>query len=159
MLESALRRPSRWETARVMQRLLSSLGVKLFLGIFALMVVVFAAFGYYGVQQSSQSWMQSVEQQAAQTSAVIERALRYGMLLNRKDDVYATMRDIAKEPGVNAIRIYDRRGKIMFSTLESEIGQRVDPDAEACVVCHDQGQRQVSAPNHEPHDLVFACRE
>jgi len=120
-----------------MKRLFGSLGFQLFVWIFGLMLAVFGAFTYVTVGRTSQAWVASVEQQVTETCAIIERALRYGMLLNRKEDVFNTLRNIAQEPGVSAIRIYDKQGTIVFSTKASEINTRVNRTAEACVACHD----------------------
>jgi two-component system NtrC family sensor kinase len=138
-----------------MRRLFASLGVRLFFWIFALMVVVLAAFAYLSIDRTTNAWMLSFEQQTAQTTAVIERAVRYGMLLNRKEDVHATLRNIAKEPGINAIRIYDKSGATIFSTRPEEIGRRVDRNAEACVVCHRPGEPPTAVLNTEARTRTF----
>ncbi len=138
-----------------MKRLFASLGVRLFFWIFGLMVVAFAAFAYLSISRTTKDWMLSFEQQTAQTTAVIERALRYGMLLNRKEDVHATLRNIAKEPGINAIRIYDKSGATIFSTRPEEIGRRVDRNAEACVVCHRPGEPPTALPETAVRTRAF----
>ncbi len=130
-----------------MKQLVGSLGVKLFFWIFCLMVVVFASFTFLSLDRTSKTWIDSVEQQAGQTCAVVERVLRYGMLLNRKDDVYNNLRNIAKEPGIETIRIYDKRGQIVFSTEQDEIDTQVDRNSDACLVCHDANQELHAASN------------
>lgn len=114
-----------------------SIGVRLFSWIFGSMALIFVTASYLTFRGTSRAWILSFEQHAAQTSAVIERALRYGMLLNRKDEVHAALRNIAREPGIRSIRVYDKLGRITFSNDAREVGRKVDRTAEACVTCHD----------------------
>ncbi len=118
-----------------------SIGVKLFVGLFSAIVVVFFAFSYFTARTTSDAWTRSFDDQATQTTAVIERVLRQGMLLNNKETVHATMRELANAPGVRAIRIYDKKGVIRFSTDERELGTRVARSSEICVVCHGEDFR------------------
>jgi two-component system NtrC family sensor kinase len=68
------------------------------------------------------------------------------MLLNQKEDVHHTIRLIGRSPGVVGIRIYDKRGTIIFSSAEEEIGKRVNLKAEGCVNCHDAERPLQSLP-------------
>jgi len=102
------------------------------------MVPALAAYAWVNIETTSSQWRQAVHRGAYRTSDLIRRSLHHEMLLNRKDDVHAMMRMIAAGPGVVGIRIYDKRGTIIFSAQDEEIGRRVDLQAEACVVCHGQ---------------------
>lgn len=113
-----------------------SLGLRLFVCLFGIMILVFAGYTYVTVRGTSEHWREMLYQCANRSSELIKRATHYGMLLNRKEDVHHTIRMIARGPGVSGIRIYDKSGTIMFSADSSEIGQRVDLQAEACVICH-----------------------
>jgi two-component system NtrC family sensor kinase len=130
-----------------MKRSAHSIGVKLFGWIFGSMALIFVTASYFTFRGTSRAWIESFEQHAAQTSAVIERALRYGMLLNRKDEVHAALRNIAREPGIRSIRVYDKLGRIMFSSDAREVGRKVDRTAEACVTCHDPDEPLEAVPN------------
>ncbi len=79
-------------------------------------------------------------QSANRSSDVIKKSTHYSMLLNRREDVYQIINTIGTEPGVEGIRIYNKRGEIMFSTDKSEEQKIVDMNAEACVACHEQQQ-------------------
>jgi hypothetical protein len=121
-------------TRRGLRALYSSLGLRLFLWLFGIMVLVFAGYAYVTIRGTSEHWREMLYQGANRTSELIKRATHYGMLLNRKDDVHHTIRMIAEGPGVIGIRIYDKSGTIIFSADSSEIGQRVDLRAEACII-------------------------
>jgi two-component system NtrC family sensor kinase len=131
-----------------MKRPRSSIGLQLFVGTFAAIVAVFLAFSWFSARETSEAWQSSFEEHATQTTAVIERVLRQGMLLRNKEAVHAALRDVASAPGIRSIRIYDKKGKIRFSTDARDIGTEVERGAEACAICH-------GAPFHTAHDESF----
>ncbi len=71
------------------------------------------------------------------------------MLRNERERTYAMIRLLAAEPGVEAIRIYNKLGEIKFSSAEREIGQSVDLQAEACLVCHATADPLEAVPTEE----------
>lgn len=99
-----------------MKRSRTSIGVNLFFGIFGSVVVVFLAFSFLSSRRAEDAWESSFEQHAGQTTAVIERVLRQGMLLKKKEAVHAALRDVSTAPGIRSIRIYDKYGEVKFST-------------------------------------------
>jgi two-component system NtrC family sensor kinase len=114
-----------------------SLSLSLFLWLFAIVIVAFAAYAFVSTRTASEQWMQTVYNGAARSSEVIKHSTHYAMLLNRKEDVHHIIRTIARTPGVVGVRVYDKQGTIIFSAADDEIGRRVDLQAEACVICHD----------------------
>ncbi len=77
-----------------------------------------------------------VRDRAVGIADFIKSSTHYSMLQNRKDDVYQTMRSIARSPGIAGLRLYNKRGEITFSSDTSEQATMVDLQAEACVDCH-----------------------
>jgi two-component system, NtrC family, sensor kinase len=69
-------------------------------------------------------------------SATIRNALLRAMLHDRRPDAYAMMDDIARQPGIERVRMLDASGRITFSTAAGEAGGLVDRSAEACTGCH-----------------------
>ena len=126
------RRPLR----RRLRAALHSLGLKVSLILAGALAVAAAAFTSLGTQASSAEWTEAGYRWADRTTDLVKRSTHFGMLQNEKEDVHQIIRRIAEGPGVESIRIYDKRGVIIFSANEAEIGQRVDRKAEACVGCH-----------------------
>ncbi|MEK7703901.1 MAG: HAMP domain-containing protein, partial [Myxococcota bacterium] len=123
-----------------MNRLRHSLSVRLLVRLMGLIAVVLAVHAYFNARAIGEQWTSMIQACANRTSDLIKDATHYGMLLNRKEELHHTIRQIAHSPGVRAIRVYDKQGKIMFSSDEEEIGTQVDTQAEACVICHQEGQ-------------------
>lgn len=74
------------------------------------------------------------------TADLVRLATHDGMLLNRPDIVQATLKNLVSGPAVSAIRVYDKRGTIVMSANEEEIGQAVQLDSTVCQSCHAKGQ-------------------
>jgi two-component system NtrC family sensor kinase len=78
-------------------------------------------------------------------SHTIRNTLHRAMLLDRRSDAYLIMQDVAREPGIEMVRMMDGEGRITFSTEREEVGRLVDRRAEACSACHAEGE-----PIHRP---------
>ncbi len=77
---------------------------------------------------------------AALFSDTIRTSTRQQMLSDRKEDAYAVMQAISESENVEKVRIFNKEGRIMFSTAPGEMGTLVDKKAESCYACHAAGQ-------------------
>ncbi len=80
--------------------------------------------------------MSIIVKNALKTSDFIRRATHHSMLHNRREDIYQIIKMLGDQPGIEAIRIYNRQGEISFSTVQEEIGKSVPMESEACYACH-----------------------
>ncbi len=117
-------------------------------------LVVFSVYALVSFRAISQEWNESVYSYARRFGELVKRATNQGMLVNRKEDVESVVQLVAHSPGVEAVNIYNKQGVIAFSHDPSKIGQKVDLQAEACVVCHDQSS-PFRAVNTEKRTRVF----
>jgi two-component system NtrC family sensor kinase len=118
------------------RRLISSLSLRLFIGLFAVIVVSFATYALVSQHTTATLWQQSIHEEAIRFSDLIQRSTQHSMLLHRHDDLSAVMNQVADIPGVEGVRVYDKTGQIIASSHPEEIGTQVDLQAEACVTCH-----------------------
>jgi two-component system, NtrC family, sensor kinase len=119
-------------------RVAQSIGAKLVILLVALMAVVFGFLGYLNIRLQRQQLEKSTLASAERVSDVIKHSASYYMLRNQRDGLYHTILDIAHEPGIVRIRIFNKEGRISFSSDTSEIDTLVDKRAEACYGCHSQ---------------------
>jgi two-component system NtrC family sensor kinase len=120
--------------------LFQTLRVRLLVGLFALLLSIFGTYSFFSVRFYTDQMMSQVFESAQRVSEVIKNSTHYSMLLNRKEDVYQIITTVGKQPGVEGVRIYNKRGEITFSTEQLERGKVVDLRAEACYGCHDQAK-------------------
>jgi len=125
---------------------IQTLSFRLFILVSAVMTIGFCFYTYHTVTTHTNQLLESVYQSADSASDIIKRSTRYGMLLNRKDDVHHIINTIATEENVEGIRIYNKKGEIIFSTIPSEQNKTVDMKAEACNICHSEEEPLESLP-------------
>ena len=122
------------------KRITYSVSAKLILSLLAAMVFIFALLGYLNIRLHRQHLEAATLATAERVSDVIKRRTNYEMLHNNREGLYHVMKTIAEEPGVAKVRIFDREGRISYSTDPSEVNHAVDKSAEACYRCHAQSQ-------------------
>jgi two-component system, NtrC family, sensor kinase len=127
-------------------RVVSTLTFRVLISSCLLLIALFGLYSYFAVRFSTDQMMAQVIDSANRVSDVIKNSTRYSMLLNRNQDVYEIITTIGREPGVEGIRIFNKRGMIMFSTDKEEELKVVDMQSEACYVCHDSAQPLQSLP-------------
>lgn len=96
-----------------------------------------AAFIHAGNQE--RQLLEGMIMGADQLSGSITSATWHAMLDDRRTVAYEIMQTIARKQGISRIRIYNKEGRVMFSTVTGDEAQ-VDKDAEACSMCHGSGQ-------------------
>lgn len=121
-------------------RLTHSLSAKLNILLLGAMVVIFALLGYLNVRLHRQHLEQITLLSAERVSDVIRQSTADYMLHNDQDGLYRTIQRMASEPGMEKIRIFDRDGRITYTTDPAEWNHVVDKTAEACYGCHAQSQ-------------------
>jgi two-component system NtrC family sensor kinase len=84
--------------------------------------------------------MTRMELSSSRTSEVIRASIYHGMLENDKESIRRTIETIGRGKGVTAVRIYNKQGNIIISTVSEEVGTQVNMAAEACDGCHVTGQ-------------------
>jgi two-component system NtrC family sensor kinase len=115
-----------------------SLGFHLLAPLVVTIAVVLAIHAMISFRSTEDDFLRLVRADVDRSSELIKRATHDGMLLNRKDEVRATIERLAQGPEIAAIRVYDKEGTIMVSAHKDEVGRRLDPDSETCLCCHEQ---------------------
>jgi two-component system NtrC family sensor kinase len=90
-----------------------------------------------------------VRSSAYPASDFIRQSLYTSMLRNERDRIHAMITLLGSEPGVEVIRLYNKQGRIAYSSVEREIGASVDLRAEACTICHAAAQPLRAVPTDE----------
>lgn len=109
-----------------MRRLTKSLATKLTACLVGSMVLLFAALGYLNLRYHRQQLEERVFLSADGISDLIRRSLRYSMLRDQRDEVFQIINTIGRQSPISKIRIFNKEGRITFSTYQPEVGQYVD---------------------------------
>jgi two-component system NtrC family sensor kinase len=115
------------------------LSQKLLVPLVALVVLIAIVSGIVRIGAVEQGYHATMIVGADQLSRGLTSATWHAMLADDRKAAYDTMRVVARQPGISRIRIFNKEGRIMFSTAP-EAEQFVDKNAEACVLCHASAQ-------------------
>jgi len=102
---------------------------------FVLLVAAVAAFSLVEMFMARQR-LQGVTAAADVQSETITSAIRQAMLGDERNTAYAIMSSIARQPIIDHVRLFNKAGRITYSTVPEEVGQQLDKGAEGCRACH-----------------------
>ena len=102
----------------------------------AVLALFLGLFGLWVGSVSRSQLERTVIDHADQVGDVIRRSTRSLMFRNERREIFEIIQAIGQQPELDRIRIYDKEGRVRYSTRPSEVGQEVDKTAEACVNCH-----------------------
>ncbi len=95
---------------------------------------------YLYLQSQQEQLVAEVLRGALLVSDTIKSATYHDMLADRRENAYATMSAVSQQTGMEKVRIFNKEGRITFSTDARERGAAVDTRAEACYQCHEAGR-------------------
>jgi two-component system NtrC family sensor kinase len=128
-----------------LRTLLESLGFRLLIPLFVTVGVVLAVYAIVSFRSTKQEYRAFVREEIERSSGLIKQATHDGMLLNRKEQVQATIERLAQAPDISAIRVYDKEGTIVMSARQDEIGDRIKLDSDTCRSCHGEEKTKDAA--------------
>jgi two-component system NtrC family sensor kinase len=111
------------------------LAIKLILSLTVILAIVEGTSSYFNVKNQERQLLQAMVVGADQLSSSIASATWHAMLADHRETAYEVMQTIALKQGIKRIRIFNKEGRVMFSTMPDDEKQ-VDKYAEACYLCH-----------------------
>ncbi len=125
------------------------LAIKLIFYIGIILILTIGIFAYMNINLQRKHLIGEMQQDAVRLSQTIERSIKYDMLTARNDYIQKTLVDIGKQEGIEQIRIFDKKGKIIAADSMEEVGMLIDRDAEACYTCHKDREplERISTPD------------
>ena len=99
-----------------------------------------AVFSFVTIRNQRTQMLDEAIRGAALFSDSIKTSTHDQMLAGRKDEAYRLMQAFTDREQVEKVRIFNKEGRIMFSTASGETGTMVDKKAESCYACHAAGQ-------------------
>ncbi|MBU1273933.1 MAG: PAS domain S-box protein [Proteobacteria bacterium] len=100
------------------------------------LVLLTTAMAFWAVRQQERQSIEKMLQTGNWFSDTVKRATRYDMLKDQRQSLHHVIEAMGRQPGVEVIRVFNKKGRIMFSSRSGEIGKLVDLDSEACYACH-----------------------
>jgi len=115
------------------------LGPKLILSLTILIVAISVISGYLNLRTQKKQLLGTMILGADQLSRSITSATWHAMLDDDRKAAYEIMRVIADKQGVDRIRMFNREGRLVFSTDSREEPSMTSMSNEVCAQCHSKG--------------------
>ena len=112
------------------------LGPKLILSLTVLIVAISGISGYLNFRSQKKQLVETMILGADQLSRSITSATWHAMLDDDRKAAYEIMRVIADKQGVDRIRMYNREGRMVFSTDSTEQPSVASFSSDVCASCH-----------------------
>src|SRR4030066_157921 len=112
--------------------IISKISLKLILAVGAVTIIIISVYSYFSIKAQGDELLSQAEVYANKLSETIKNSTHLSMLENKEEQTRYIINTIAQEPGLREIRIFNKEGRIIFSSQKDVIGQLVDKNAEAC---------------------------
>ncbi len=122
------------------KRLFNSLSLKLGFSVGLVLFLTILGYAYYLIKTQEALGIQKILSTAGMFSDTLKKSTKYSMLKYQPEAVLKIIEAAGEQSGVERIRIFNKKGTIMYSTLTREIGQTVNLQAEACFSCHQKNK-------------------
>jgi signal transduction histidine kinase len=117
-------------------RFTESLAGKLFV-MFGLLILSGSCLVWYiSIKSDKSDLMDNSVAFVSSFSEMVDRSIRYDMLLNHRQHIQKTLDSISLTKSVKRIVLFNNRGRIRYSSEKGLIGQRLQKTAAPCNSCH-----------------------
>jgi two-component system, NtrC family, sensor kinase len=105
------------------------------------LILVMSLFAYLNLKNLESALLQEVTTGVDKMSETIIRSSHHLMLEDDLPRVHQMISEVGQQKDIQVIRLINKKGRISFSTNDSELGLFLDKKAEACTMCHmDDGE-------------------
>jgi two-component system NtrC family sensor kinase len=125
------------------------LKLKVSLLLFVALSLAMAAFVALILQHRQEDMERMAAQHATQLADVVVASTRYTMLVNKRDIAEKIIDDIAREKGIERLRVISADGTIIHSKRAADVGYSVEQSDEPCVHCHETREPLKEVPDEK----------
>ena len=117
-------------------RLRKSLAWKMGFSVGLILLLSIGSFTFFNIRDLRQQLLTRLTLRAERFSETVQRATRFGMLLNDREHVLKIVEALGSQEGIENIRVFSKKGAVMYSSQIKEIGTALTKQDSACTVCH-----------------------
>lgn len=121
---------------RMIRKSLNSLAGKLIVAVGTLITLGSLLFGFTFMRYEENIMMNNLMSYAASTADLVKKGIYYSMLTAHREAIEQTVEVIGSGAEIRGISIFDKEGKVVYSSQKSEVGRLVDKGAPGCRICH-----------------------
>ena len=117
-------------------QVITKISLKLILTVGAVTIAIISVYSYLSIQAQRDELLSQAELSANKLSETLKKSMHSSMLLNKQDQTHAIINASSEEACILEIRVFNKDGRIMYSSKDNAIGEMVDKRAESCYACH-----------------------
>ena len=126
---------------------------RLILSLSLLVLIISGISTYICVDVLEGQLVDEVVHGADQLAGSMRSATRHAMMATEKDDAFRILQSMGERHEVERIRMIDKDGRVVFSTVEGD-EEQVGLDSESCAVCHSGPEPLAELDLHERARIV-----
>ncbi len=115
-----------------------TLSFRLIFWVGLILLISISTWAYFNINYQKKKALENVVAEADRLGNTIKLGTHYAMMLNSRDDINQITKNIARQKGIENLRIYNKEGQIKFSSRTEEVEHTTNIKAEACFICHKQ---------------------
>ena len=121
---------------KILHYIRHSLVFKLIIFVSLTVIVTISLWAFFNIKSFKAQNMKTHLASTDRLSNSIKLGTQYAMMRNSRDDINQIINNIAGQPEIENIRIYNKYGQIKFTNQKSEMDRVTDIKAVACDICH-----------------------
>lgn len=99
-------------------------------------VIIIGIYSYLNIKNQESVLLSEGERHANQLSEMVKNATQNLMMQNDRERIQQIIDRIGLDPAIDNVRILNKEGEIIYSTIPTDIGMMLDKQAESCYACH-----------------------
>lgn len=115
-----------------------SIAAKLIIATGLLIVIVSFIFWYATLKKQQTDVMSIALKYGGSFITFTKESIYHSMLSHKREETQRVLKNLGTPEGVQRVRIYDHKGKILFCSHESSAGTSIDKASLACTGCHSE---------------------
>lgn len=123
----------------MVRKSLHSLAGKLIIAVGTLMTMGSIVFGYIFIRYEENIMMNSLINYASSTADLVKKGIHYSMLTNHREAIEQTVGVISTSAAIKNISVFNKTGRIIYSSKTEDVGRTVGKDNVTCQICHKGG--------------------
>lgn len=123
-------------------------------GVAAVIAATVGVTTFSGLKAQESAGLAELRRSGDQLGETIQNSTRQNMMEKHRDRLRMQFEAIGRQAGIETVRVYNKKGRIVFSSQTTEVGQVVNMRAQACDACHADG-RVIERPSIPERSRVF----
>jgi two-component system, NtrC family, sensor kinase len=114
------------------------IGLRLILVVGITAILIIGIIAFFNIRSLNASLLTEVERHANQLTETVKHSTRMDMLRNEQDRIQEIIGAIGVQPGIGEVRVLNKEGRVVYSSVLNSVGTVVTKDQPSCAVCHAQ---------------------